>query len=257
MDRRATSPRAESVSSAGLTGPDGVAFDAAGDLIIADTGNDVIRLIPAVARTVFGMPVQPGHIYTIAGNMNYGYTGNGGLGTSAQLQLDTFNGVAVDAKGDVVFSDVDNEVVRLVAAATGDRLRPRRQGRATSTRSRGPGPRGSKATRSPPPRPGWTRPKGVAVDAAGDLFISDSANNLIRFVPAAKGTLRRHGGQGRATSTRSPEWQRRLPGNGVPATTAALTARQRGVGPSGRLLVVDNGNNVIREITGTPRASRR
>ena len=68
---------------------------------------------------VFGMAVQPGHIYTIAGNMNYGYSGNGGLGTSAELQLDTFNGVAVDSKGDVVFSDVDNQVVRLVAAATG------------------------------------------------------------------------------------------------------------------------------------------
>ena len=111
-----------SVFSAGLTGPDGVAIDAQGDIIVADTGNDLIRLIPAVARTVFGMAVQTGHIYTIAGNMNYGYTGNGGPGPAAQLQLNTFNGVAVDTKGDVIFSDVDNEVVRLVAASTGTSL---------------------------------------------------------------------------------------------------------------------------------------
>ena len=49
-----------STFSAGLTSPDGVAFDAQGDVIVADTGNDLIRLIPAVARTVFARPSNPG-----------------------------------------------------------------------------------------------------------------------------------------------------------------------------------------------------
>ncbi len=179
-----------STFSAGLTSPDGVAFDAQGDVIVADTGNNLIRFIPAVARTVFAMAVQPGRIYTIAGNMNYGYTGNGGPGPSAQLQLDTFNGVATDPKGDVVFSDVDNEVVRLVAAASGTSLgRAVKAGDIYTIAGTGPNNEGFKGNKRPATKAWLDTPQGVAIDTAGNLFISDSFNDMIRVVAAAKRTV--------------------------------------------------------------------
>ena len=229
-----------SASSAGLTGPDGVAFDAEGDLIVADTGNDLIRFIPAVARTVFGMAVQPGHIYTIAGNMNYGYTGDGGLGSSAELQLDTFNGVAVDANGDALFSDVDNQVVRLVAAATGTAF-----GRSVIAGHiytiAGNGTEGFKGDKKPATKAWLDTPQGLAVDAAGDLFISDSANNLIRLVPSVTGHY--DGMAVKADDIYTIAGSAAGPFNS-PAGVS--------VGANGDLLVADNGDNVIREITGTP-----
>ena len=240
-----------SVFSAGLTGPDGVAFDAQGDIIVADTGNDLVRIIPAVARTVFGMAVQPGHIYTIAGNMNYGYTGNGGPGPAAQLQLNTFDGVAVDAKGDVIFSDVDNQVVRLIAASTGTSLGHVVKAGDIYTIA-GTGTEGLKGNKKPATAAWLDTPQGVAVDAAGNLFISDSLNNVIRFVPAVKEKYDGMAVKAGDIYTIAGNGSTGFSGNGGLATAATLNGPAGvSIGPSGRLLVADNGNNAIREITGT------
>ena len=120
VGRRATSPRAGRPPRPGSPSPDGVAFDAAGRPHHRRHRQRPHPLRPGRGphRLRHGRAARVTST-RIAGNMNYGYTGNGGPGTSAELQLDTFNGVAVDSKGDVVFSDVDNQVVRLVAAATG------------------------------------------------------------------------------------------------------------------------------------------
>jgi hypothetical protein len=243
-----------STFSAGLTSPDGIAFDAQGDVIVADTGNDLIRIIPAVARTVFAQAVQPGSIYTIAGNMNYGYTGNGGPGPSAQLQLNTFNGVAVDAKGDVVFSDVDNQTVRMVAAATGTSLgRAVKAGYIYAIAGSGPNDEGFKGNKKPATKAWLDTPQGVAVDSAGNVFISDSLNNMIRVVPASKGSLDGFGVKAGDIYTIAGNGQPGYSGNGGRAAAAALNGPAGlSIGPSGHLLVADNGNNVLREVAGTP-----
>ena len=173
--------------NAGLQSPDGIAFDAQGDVVVADTGNDIIRLIPRAAHSAFGQSLLPFYIYTIAGNTDYGYTGNGGPATAAELQLDSFNGVAVDPRGDVVFSDVDNNVVRVVAASSGSYL-----GRAVTAGDiytvAGTTKAGYKGAAKPALKAWLDTPQGVAVDAAGNLFIGDSGNNMIRFVSNATGT---------------------------------------------------------------------
>jgi sugar lactone lactonase YvrE len=227
--------------NAGLSSPDGIAFDAQGDVVVADTGNDIIRLIPRTAHTAFGQAMQPFSIYTIAGNTNYGYTGNGGPAVGAELGLDSFNGVAVDPRGDVVLSDVDNNVVRLVAASSGSAF-----GRSVTAGDiytiAGTSKAGFKGDKKPATKAWLNSPQGVAVDAAGNLLISDSTNNRIRLVPAAKGTY-----DGMAVKAGDIYT---IAGNG--GTTELNAPTDVNVGPTGNLVVADNGNNVIREIAGTP-----
>lgn len=236
--------------NAGLQSPDGIAFDAQGDVVVADPGNDIIRLIPRAAHTAFGQALQPFYIYTIAGNMNYGYTGNGGPATAAELQLDSFNGVAVDPRGDIVFSDVDNNVVRMVAATSGSYL-----GRAVTAGDiytlAGTSKAGYKGAAKPATKAWLDIPQGVGVDAAGNLFISDSANNRIRFVSNTAGTYDGMPVKIGDIYTIAGNGATGYAGNGTPAISAELnTPSDVSVGPSGALVVADNGNNVLREITG-------
>ena len=86
-------------TAAQLSNPTGIALDSNGNLYIADQGNARIRMVDPA-----------GTITTVAGNGTYGYTGDGGLATSAQLWDPA--GVAVDFNGDLVIAD--GSTVRLV-----------------------------------------------------------------------------------------------------------------------------------------------
>ncbi len=247
-DSDPTEAVSDQVFNAGLQSPDGIAFDAQGDVVVADTGNDIIRLIPRTAHIAFGMAVQPFTIYIIAGNMNYGYTGNGGPATAAELQLDSFNGVAVDPRGDVVFSDVDNNVVRMVAATTGTYL-----GRTVIAGDiytlAGTSKAAYKGVGKPATKAWLDSPQGVGVDAAGNLLISDSFNNRIRLVANETGTYDGMAVKLGDVYTIAGNGATGYTGNGGPATSAELNSpTDVSVGPSGALIVTDNGNNVLREI---------
>jgi hypothetical protein len=92
-------------------------------------------------------------------------------------------------------------------------------------------------------------PQGVAYDSAGDLFVGDSANDMIRYVPAANGVL-----DGKAVTagdiyTYAGDGKTGRSGDGGPATSAALNNPAGvAVGPTHHVLIVDNGNNVIRQV---------
>ena len=88
-------------SQAALHGPNDVAVDAAGNLFIADTGNQRIRKVD-----------PSGMITTIAGSSDRGFSGDGGPATQAQLARP--NGVAVDTAGNVYIADHDNQRIRKV-----------------------------------------------------------------------------------------------------------------------------------------------
>ncbi len=103
--------------SAELDQPEGVALDQQGDLAIADTGADRVRVVPASSGTYFRIPMVAGDIYTVAGNGTAGYSGDGGPAGSAEV--DGPMGVAFDGLGDLGVSDTYNHVVRFVPAASG------------------------------------------------------------------------------------------------------------------------------------------
>ena len=144
--------------AAGLSYPEGVAVDAAGDLFIANAGSNVIReLVKAT-----------GDIITVAGNGTLGYSGDNGPATAAELFGPL--AVAVDAAGDLFIAD-SSPVIREVVKASGDIIIVAGNGTAGYSGDGGP------ATTAE-----LDAPEGVAVDAAGDLFIADTWNNVVREV---------------------------------------------------------------------------
>ncbi len=167
-------------TAAGLYYPYGVAVDAAGNLYIADTGDNRIRKVSA----------STGIITTVAGNGSAGYSGDGAAATAAEL--DKPFGVAVDAAGNLYIADTCDNRIREVSASTGI---------ITTVAGNGSpyyGGDGGAATAA-----GLAFPEGVAVDAAGNLYIADSYDNRIRKVSASTGIITT------------------VAGNGSPATTAA------------------------------------
>src|SRR5207249_1055264 len=152
-------------TSVQLSDPAGVAVDGAGNLFIADTGNQRIRKVSPA-----------GTITTVAGNGTFGPSGDGGPATSAQLSYPA--GVAVDGAGNLFIVDTGNQLIRKVTPA------------GTITTVAGDGTVGFSGNGGPATSAqfGYSGPTDVAVDSAGNLFIADSGNNRIREVIASSQT---------------------------------------------------------------------
>ena len=131
-----------------------MAVDSAGDIFIADTGNNRIREVNHAT----------GVITTVAGNGTAGYSGDGGPATAAELDVPA--GVAVDAAGDIFIADTATTRIREVNHATG-----------MITTVAGNGTPGYSGDGGPATAAELNYPEGVAVDTAGDLFIADTDNN--------------------------------------------------------------------------------
>jgi trimeric autotransporter adhesin len=233
-------------TGAQLHSPAGVAVDAAGNLVIADTGNNRIRVVAASTGTFYGQAMAAGDIYTVAGDGTAGYGGDGGPATSAEL--DSPAGVAVDGVGNLVIADTGNNRVRVVPAVAGifydQAMTPRDiytvAGDGTSGFSGDAGPATSAELNSP---------AGVALDANGNLLIADTGNNRVRVFadhggtfygqPMTLGDIYTVAGDG--TSGRT--------GDGGPATSAELSSPAGvAVDGAGNLLIADAGNNRVRVV---------
>src|SRR5207253_860522 len=70
-----------------LAGPEQAAVDGAGNLVIADSGNGRVRVVAAGSGTFYGQAMTAGNIYTVAGSGLPGFTGEGGVATTAKLDI--------------------------------------------------------------------------------------------------------------------------------------------------------------------------
>ncbi len=148
--------------SAGLNYPVGVTLDTYGNLFIADSedlylGSCVNNRIRQVGTS--------GIITTVVGNGTEGYSGDGGAGTNASLNLP--DSVVVDPYGDLFIADSGNNRIREVGA----------NGIINTVAGGGSGGDGGAATNA-----SLNQPHGMALDAYGNLFIADASNNRIRKV---------------------------------------------------------------------------
>jgi len=245
-----------------LVYPQGVAVDSSGDLYIADTGNGRIRKVSGgVITTVAGngtccfggdngpatsaqvgaggvavdsagnlyiadyariRKVSNGVITTVAGNEIPGFSGDGGLATSAQLNGPV--GVAVDSAGNLYIADLDNYRVRKVS-------------HGVITTVVGNGTHGVSGDNVPPTSTQLWNPKELAVDSAGDLYINDDTAWILKV---SNGVITTVAGNGTAGFS----------GDNGPAVSAQLKyAEGIAVDSAGNLYIADTYNERIREVS--------
>ena len=199
--------------SATLAKPSAVAYDANGNLYIADANNHVIREIST-----------SGTISTVAGTGVEGFGGDGAAASSGQL--DTPTGIAVDKSGNLYIADSHNQRIRMVSGGTISTV--------AGNGTKGYAGDGAAATSA-----SLALPSGVAVDATGNLYIADTDNHRIRKITA--GTI----------STIAGDGEELFAGDGGAATSAALDSPTGvAVDSSGNTYIADRLNQRIREISG-------
>lgn len=206
-----------------------------GDLFIPDSDNNVVRKVDAQAGTISLFAGVPG---------SHGYSGDGGPATAAVLYAPY--DVAGDSAGNIYISESQNGSVRKVDGHTG--VITSYVNNATNLvcsggRCQTPGFSGDGG---PAASAQLNNPTGLAVDDAGDLFIADNYNNVIREVNVQSGIINSVIGSypvGQKGCT-SPC------GDGGPATSAGLVFPQAAtVDSQGNINVADEGNAEVRRVT--------
>jgi secreted PhoX family phosphatase len=166
-------------TSAELNNPSSVRLDGAGNLVIADTGNNRIRVVAEGTGEFYGQSMTAGDIYTVAGDGTGGYAGDGGPATSARLNSPP--GAAVDAAGNLLIADNENQRVRVVAESTGEFYGVAMTAGDIYTVA-GDGTEGFSGDGGPATSAELAQPFDVAVDSAGNLLFADAINGRIRMV---------------------------------------------------------------------------
>ena len=250
-----------------LSSPSGLAFDSKGNLYIADTGNNVIRKITGtLISTVAGIQGQGGGYggdlgpatsanlnqpteiafdstgnYYIAdnvsnlirrvdtsGNINTYVGGTGGtLGTANKLSAP--NGLWLDASGALYIVDSNNaRVAKYVAPSTFSNF--------AGTEIPGFAGDGGQAKSAQ-----FNKPVGIAVDAAGNIYLTDTNNSRIRKITT----------DGIVTTIAGSRFTG-YSGDGGSATSAALSfPRSIAIASNGTIYMADTGNHVIRMLVPT------
>jgi hypothetical protein len=223
-----------------------VGTDAAGNLLVADTLNFRIRVVAARSGTFYGRAMTAGNIYTVAGDGTFGFGGDGGPATRAQLINPS--AATTDAAGNLVISDSGNSRVRVVAATSGTFYgRPMTAGDIYTVA--GDGTAGFSGDGGPATRAELNGPFAVAVDAAGNLVITDTGSNRVRVVAVKTGRF-----YGRAMTagdiyTVAGNGIAGFSGDGGPAASAALNSPTGiAVDAAGNLVLADTLNQRLRVV---------
>jgi uncharacterized protein (TIGR03437 family) len=204
-------PATSAALSPPLNGHQGLATDAAGNLYIADYGNNRVRRVDTT-----------GIITTVAGNGSGIYSGDGGAATNAGIPGPI--GVAVDAVGNLYIASYRNARVRKVTPS------------GNISTFAGSGALGSSGDGGPATSAAFNAPYAVAVDSSGNLYIADQTAARIRKVNSA-GVITAVAGSGAHGSS----------GDGGLATSASLDPNGLAVDSAGNIYIADQ-NSRIRKV---------
>ena len=245
-----------------VNSPTGAVKDAAGNIYFVDSGNIRVRKIDAAT----------GVISTIAGDGVGANTGDAGPAQNAELYFPST--IAIDAAGNLYISEIGDNAIRRIDASTGTittylthtgyvtamacdaagnlyfagstTVSKAAAGTAAVTVVAGTFSFGFAGDGGPATAAELNQPSGLALDGQGNMYISDTYNNVIRKVDAVSGfistvaglTPNVPGGSCSATS-----------GDGGPATSASLCYPYAiGIDGQSNLYIADAQNNVIREV---------
>jgi len=159
----------------------------------------VMLSVGSVVYCQISLPASGG-INTVAGTGVAGYNGDGEAATGAELYYPT--GVALDAAGNIYIADYRNHRIRKVTASTG-----------IITTVAGSGTAGYNGDGEAAINAQLYYPTGVALDAAGNIYIADKNNNRIRKVTVSTGNISTVAGNGTQGYS----------GDGAAATSAELS----------------------------------
>jgi len=226
-----------------------------GAVVLLDSGNNIIGtaflngtgtgglglLVPSAAQSAAIGGTTPlsqlpaaGTARTVAGDGKWqdSFIGDGGQATQAELFLPS--AVAIDGLGNFYIADSNHERIRMVCAGTTATIA------GTSCAAEGIISTVAGATGTQ-----LRTPSGIALDGAGNLYIADTGNHVVRELNAATGAMTTMAGTGTSGYT----------GDGGPATSAELAAPfSVAVDGAGNLFIADNEDNVIRGVCAAPGA---
>jgi len=206
-----------------------------GAVVLLDGNRNVLATAFLSGVGIGGLGVFSGeNIIPIAGNGNYlGAIADGGPAIDAELNHPS--SVAVDGAGNLYIADKYHHRIRMVAASTGIITTIAGSDNPAYT---GDGSPAIDATLNTP----WA----VALDGAGNLYITDTGNNAVRMVAASTGIITTVAGNGAGCSTQS-----NTVGDGCPATSALLNNPQGAtLDGAGNLYIADTYNHRIRMVNG-------
>lgn len=227
--------------------PQGLAVDAAGNPIVADSGNGRVRMLSGLNCAAYGQTMAANAIYTVAG---------GGLDQGDDLppreaSFGSPRAVALDPDGNLYVADAARDAIYLATRKAGtyfdmdiaaDRLWQVVGG-------------GSGDDGVPVYQAQLKTPSGLVVDAQGNLVIADTGHHRIRFVPRSDGTFFGQTMTANQIYTIAGSGATGAPADQADARTATLNAPE-GVALDrlGNVYVADTGNHVVRllpRLTGT------
>jgi trimeric autotransporter adhesin len=231
--------------------PQGIHVDASGNIDIADTGDNRVRVVntQAATITIAGVSIASGTIESVVDSTGtQGFSGDGGASASADVDLP--GGIWTDANGDLFIADSGNARIRIVNTQSspitvgGTTIQ---SGDIETIAGGGTGGDGGPATSAQ-----LALPWDAAEDAAGNVYIVDQGNNRIRVWNKGTTTVTVFGVSVKAgdiatvAGNGSAGWS----GDGGQATLATLNAPSSiAFDPSGNLYIADSNNLVIREVT--------
>jgi sugar lactone lactonase YvrE len=212
-----------------LARPTGVAIDADGNILIADSANQRIREI-----------TTDGNIHTVVGNGIQGFSGDGGPAVSAELN--TPLAIGLDSTANLYIVDSFNFRIRkatpaTILAATSTTATTITSG--TITTIAGNGTAGFGGDGGPATSAQLYLPAGLTVDSAGNLFIADYVNRRVRKVTSS-GVISTVAGTG----------MEGFGGDGGPAASALFhLPTSVAVDSTGNLYIADSSNSRVRKVT--------
>lgn len=226
-------------TSANLNLPESIALDAAGNIYIADSADNRIRVVNvgATTITIANVSIGAGKIQTVAGQgtacsnpQGSPACGDGGAATAGFLNSPY--GVALDSNGNIYIADTYDQRIREVTATTGIISTIAGNGIGCTNPASGCGDKGAATSAE------LRQPRGVTVDGSLNVYIADTLNNRIREVTAGTGIIN--------TIVDSNGVQGFLGDGGSPAGAQIDLPTSVVLGSNTTLLIADTGNQRIR-----------